>query len=157
MQRRRLLVALAGLSVVVAAVAVVLWPSRPNRITKENCDRIKEGMSRAEAESILGPPGDYSSGPLLRSDFVSLGDTAYSGVVSLTPSDLANLAPSKETSGSELLEPVEWKSDNGIACVYFRPTGQVREKHFSKASRISQTPVDALVWRLNRQWHRWFP
>jgi hypothetical protein len=57
MRRRKLLVALAWLAVVVAAGVVVLWP-RENRITQENCDRIKEGMSQAEVEAILGPSGD---------------------------------------------------------------------------------------------------
>jgi hypothetical protein len=63
MRRRTLLVALAGLPVVVAAGAVVLWPRTPSRITLENCNRIREGMSRAEVEAILGPPGDYRTGP----------------------------------------------------------------------------------------------
>jgi hypothetical protein len=54
MRRRKLLVALAGLAVVVAAGAVVLLRSRPNRITRENCDRTKEGMSRAVLAG-LGP------------------------------------------------------------------------------------------------------
>jgi hypothetical protein len=57
MRRRRLLVVLAGLAVVVAAGVVVLWP-RPDRVTRVNCDRIREGMSRAEVVGILGPPGD---------------------------------------------------------------------------------------------------
>jgi hypothetical protein len=79
-RRRKLLVALAGLAVVVAAVVVVLWP-RPDRITQENYDRIrvgglwgedwathdnrapvKKGMTRTEVEAILGPPGDYRTG-----------------------------------------------------------------------------------------------
>ena len=63
MRRRTLLVVLAGLTVVVAAGAVVLWPRTPSRITLENCNRIREGMSRAEVEAILGPPGDYRTGP----------------------------------------------------------------------------------------------
>src|SRR6516162_2477131 len=64
MRRRTLLVVLVGLAVVVAVGAVVLWPQPPSRITRENYDRIREGMSRAEAQAILGPPGDYTTGPL---------------------------------------------------------------------------------------------
>ena len=60
MRRRKLLVVLAGLAVVAAGV-VVLWP-RPDRITRENCDRIRPGMTRAEVEAILGPPDDYRTG-----------------------------------------------------------------------------------------------
>jgi hypothetical protein len=62
MRRRKLLVALAGLAVVVAAGAVVLWPRVP-RVTLENGNRILRGMSRAEVIAILGPPGDYTTGP----------------------------------------------------------------------------------------------
>ena len=37
----------------------MLWP-RPDRITRENYERIRVGMSSAEVEAILGgPPGDY--------------------------------------------------------------------------------------------------
>ena len=61
--RRRKLIALAGLAVLVAAGAFVLWP-RPDRITRANYDRIRMGMSRAEVEAILGPPGDYTTGPV---------------------------------------------------------------------------------------------
>jgi hypothetical protein len=61
--------ALAGLAVVVAVGVVVLWPrTEPNRITRENCYQIKEAMSRAEVEAILGPPGDYSTGDAKCSD-----------------------------------------------------------------------------------------
>src|SRR6516164_10518508 len=63
MRRRTLLVVLAGLAGLVAAVVVVLWPRPSLRITLENCKRIREGMSRAEVEAILGPPGDYRTGP----------------------------------------------------------------------------------------------
>jgi hypothetical protein len=50
-----------GLAVVVAVGVVVLWP-RADRITKENLGRIRLGMSAAEVEVVLGPPGDYRSG-----------------------------------------------------------------------------------------------
>jgi hypothetical protein len=62
MRRRTLLVALAGLAVVVAAGAVVLWPG-PDRITLENLHEIRMGLSLAEVEAILGPAGDYCTAP----------------------------------------------------------------------------------------------
>ena len=68
MRRRKLLVVLAGLAVLVAAGAVVLWPEPPSRITRENFDRVREGMTQAEVEAILGPPGDYRT---------RLGDTKF--------------------------------------------------------------------------------
>jgi len=58
MRRRTLLVALAGLAVVVAVGVVVLWP-RADRITEANFERIRVGMSRTDVEAILGPPGDF--------------------------------------------------------------------------------------------------
>jgi hypothetical protein len=52
MPRWKLLVALAGLAVVIAAGAVVLWP-RADRVTRENYDRIHEGMTPTEVGAIL--------------------------------------------------------------------------------------------------------
>jgi hypothetical protein len=137
MRRRTLLVALAGLAVVVAGGAVVLWP-RANRVTRENYDRIQIGMSRADVEAVLGPPGLYASGPLM------VGGTVYSD-------DVATVM------GGERMEEVDWTSDNAIVRVFFRLTGQVGDKCFTEASRMNQTPVDNLLWRARRQWHRWFP
>jgi hypothetical protein len=69
MRRRKLLVALAGLAVVGAAGAVVLW-RRSAHVTRASCDRIRVGMSRAEVEAILGgPPGDYRAGPTVGPEF----------------------------------------------------------------------------------------
>jgi hypothetical protein len=48
MRRRKLLVALAGLALVTAAAAVVLWPEHDLGFTAENCRRVREGMSRAD-------------------------------------------------------------------------------------------------------------
>jgi hypothetical protein len=53
MRRRKLLGAVAGLAVLVAVGVFALWP-RTERVTRENFDRIKEGMSRAEVEAIHG-------------------------------------------------------------------------------------------------------
>jgi hypothetical protein len=65
MRRRKLLVTLAGLAVVVAVGVFVPGPSpEPSLVTRENFDRIKGGMSRADVEAILGPPGDYRTGPV---------------------------------------------------------------------------------------------
>jgi hypothetical protein len=49
MRRRTLLLALAGLAVVVAAGAVQLRP-REDRVTRANYERIQIGMSRADVE-----------------------------------------------------------------------------------------------------------
>src|SRR5262249_54020078 len=87
MRRRTLLVTLAGLAVVVAAGAGVLWPRAESGITVENFRRIREGMTLAEAIAILGPPGDYStletaSPPILSEEdaYARLGDRTYESV-----------------------------------------------------------------------------
>jgi hypothetical protein len=41
---------------------MVMWPW-PGRIAKRNFTQSAEGMRRAEVEAILGPPGDYTTGP----------------------------------------------------------------------------------------------
>jgi hypothetical protein len=51
MRRRKLLVALAGLAVVVAAGVVVLCP-RPERITLENLHGIRMGLSLADGAGV---------------------------------------------------------------------------------------------------------
>ncbi len=60
------LLAVAGLALASVA-AFALWP-RPNRFTREDYDRIHKGMTRAEVEAILGPPGDYTT---LGTDYIT--------------------------------------------------------------------------------------
>jgi outer membrane protein assembly factor BamE (lipoprotein component of BamABCDE complex) len=52
---------LLAVLVVLAALAVglVCLPYR-SRVTRENCERIKEGMTEAEVRAILGKPWDDS-------------------------------------------------------------------------------------------------
>src|SRR6516162_706948 len=66
MRRRTLLVVLAGLAVVVAAgEVVVLWPEPTGDAMRVNFHRIATNSvsSQAELLSLLGPPGDYTTGP----------------------------------------------------------------------------------------------
>jgi hypothetical protein len=129
MRRRKLLVALAGLAVMVAAGAVVGWP-RANRVTWENYDRIREGMTRAEVEAILGPPGDYRTGPTI----------ALNGSV---------IAP----YGSR--HQGDWVGNEGFIGVVF-DSGVVEHKYFYRTVKREQSPLGNLLWRAERQWHRWF-
>lgn len=61
MQRRKLLVALAGLAAVIAA-GVWALPPRACQFSEYNRRLIKQGMSPAEVLAILGPPADYRTG-----------------------------------------------------------------------------------------------
>jgi hypothetical protein len=138
MRRRRLrwVLALAGLGVVIVAGAVVLWPHPPSRITRENFDRIKVGMSRPEVEAILGPPGDYRMGPTLY----------FLDVIS-----------PKGSLPFLIHNPADrWESEIGAIDVFFGPTG-VTASVYAHGVKVGRSAFDDLLWRLKRQWHRWFP
>jgi hypothetical protein len=139
MRKRKLLVALAGMAVMIVAGLVVLWPTQPNRITQENCDRIKKGMSRAEVETILGPPGDYRTGP-------GQGVLAWDPILDGT------------TRHNECTNRSNWAGDTGWVSVDFENgDGTVWASEFIESKRIAQHPLENLLWRAKRQWHRWFP
>jgi hypothetical protein len=150
MRRRTLLVVLVGLAVVIAAGAVVVWP-QPSRITKENCDRIHTEMTRAEVEAILGPPGDYRTG---------LGETAYGDDWSADPiADPPGTVWTwqKTPVGSPFhQECAAWLSDSYAICVSIDDTGQVLWAT-GQLRRTRSNPLQNLLWRAKRQWHRWFP
>jgi len=154
MRRRTLLVALAGLAVVVAVGVVVLWP-RADRITRENFERIREGMSRAEVEAILGPPGDYRTGH---------GETGFDGseVTGWTPDPRFGLDDALAWSkfpGQSPEDPrrwANWLSDSFLVLIVIDESRQVIHKQIDPRRR-TQGPLDNLLWRLKRQWHRWFP
>jgi hypothetical protein len=157
MRRPKLLVVLAVLAVIVAAGVVVLWPqTEPNRITSENCDRIKEGMSRAEVEAILGPPGDYrtSLGETMLVDGAWRGDWADYGPV------VATWVPILDSQGRPSLPKTSagiWKCDSiEILVMTADDSGRVLGAS-TVPRRRTGSPLDNLRWRLKRQWHRWFP
>jgi hypothetical protein len=156
---------LVGLAVV---VVVVLWP-RTQWISQENFDRITEGMSRAEVEAILGgPPGDYRT---------------VRTVTELCPrSSEIDAEASKADRNRTLAEgevEADWYGNQGIVRVWFtsgvtawgrtavpargQPAISASEppdlpfKSFDRTIAFKQDPLDNLLWRAKRQWHRWFP
>jgi hypothetical protein len=131
MRRRKLLVALAGLAVVVAAWAIVLWPRAmpTSLVTKENCARIQLGMRRAEVEVILGPAGDYSTDPRWASDWP---------------------APGRPDSA-------RWLSDRGAIYVCFDASGGVTKANYWDNLALPPSPLRDLLVPVERQWRRWFP
>jgi hypothetical protein len=140
MRRRTLLVALAGLAVLLSVGAVLVWPPA-DRITEANFLRIKEGMTRAEVEAILGPVGDYSTGPLV---FDGHRQSLYVPI-------------SHNVFGDELQEEFLWRGDCLEIIVHFNSSGRVWRTHPRVVARVKQTAFENLVWRAKRQWHRWFP
>jgi hypothetical protein len=53
-----------GTSLVFLFPAMLLHCRPGSPINRENFQKIKRGMTEKEVKDILGPPGDYSSGPL---------------------------------------------------------------------------------------------
>ena len=137
-KRWRWLLALAGLVVLVAG-ASVLWP-RADRITQENFDRINDGMSQAEVEAILGPPGDFRTLPP-------------------APVDATHQLPIDTTDPTdESIHEVRWFGDKGWIVVGFTNNDQVTSvASFDAASEIPNGHLDNLLWQAKRQWRRWFP
>jgi hypothetical protein len=132
MRRWRPHVALAGLAVL-AVGALVLWPRAPSRVTRENFRRIQPGMTLSEVESVLGPEGDYRTGP----------PVAESGP------DVELWRPT--------CTPHCWAGDEGILVVVIDETGHTEEAFVWPTERKAQGFADTLLWRAKRQWHRWFP
>ena len=149
MRSRTLLVALAGLAVVVAAGAVVLWP-REDRLTLENYQSIEYGMSRDQVLAILGPPGDHRTGPTyLPMPNQPLSDTTCNW-----------LAIESMHQGypwwSPEREDLFWNGDECDIWVCVGSKG-VKAMDYTSMEKVAQSPLDTLLWRLKRQWHRWFP
>jgi hypothetical protein len=144
MRRRTLLLALAGLAVVVAAGVVVLWP-RPepaSRITVENFRRIREGMTRAEVEAILGMPQAISDGSK------ALASRGYNPHGSEW-----RIAQSSRDKASESV--CDWyEDDHGIRVTFGASLRATSGEWFPPAP---QDPIERLLWRVELQWHRWFP
>jgi hypothetical protein len=160
--RKRLKLLTVAVVLLAAGTTFVLWP-RPDRITAANCARIREGMSRAEVEAILGgPPGDYRT-VLTEPD----GDEPFYTVVRAPP-DLDALGRQHDAlqrmTEEERLEwkrinqpsPDRWQGDTANIYVTFWPEGAVCPT-FSPLRKIEQSRLDNLVWRVKRQWQKWFP
>jgi hypothetical protein len=147
MRKRTLLLVLAGLAVL-AVGAVAAWP-REDRITRENCERITEGMTFAEVEAILGPPGDYRAGPTQPDD-----------------------PPPFPWFGSGVMPelPRAWRGDHGVIYVHPKGDGDPAIEGYEPADpekasfasyfevrRVDHGPLGNLIWRAKRQWRKWFP
>jgi hypothetical protein len=126
--RNRVDAVVLGLLVLGIAALLVAWP-QPDRVTQENFDRISDGMGRAEVEAILGPPGDYTTGP-------------------------SQCLPAFKQLG---LPPVvlDWFADTAWVSIGFDDSGGVVLKRYYPLKRAEQGPLDSLLWRAKRQWRRW--
>ncbi len=155
--RKRRRWALSGLAIALVALAAYCLSHGPERITRENYKRIREGMTRAEVEAILGPPGDYRSG---------LGELLLEGshnsiwAEDEPPVPDSILDQDSEPNGKawdSLSIYYRWFSDNAEVDLRFDDDGRVAGHSFYHRRRTYQPPLDNYVWRVKRQWRRWFP
>jgi hypothetical protein len=132
---RRLLVLLAvslAVLAVVAARPILLPPTNP-RITEANFERIERGMTLANVEALLGPPGDYRTGPTQPSPRILSGRSwgpwwTYEGV-----------------------SQQHWEGDGARITVWLDPDGRVLE---SLAFPMEPEPVGLLA-LLRWRWDHW--
>jgi hypothetical protein len=133
--RKRLLilagVALAAAVIVAGALEFHAYRQKLARgrlIDQEHCDRIKDGMSRAEVEDILGgPPGDFTT----------------EAVVYFLP---------LRRFGCDGVWVASWNGNSGRVLVQFDGQGAVRQREFQGVS-YRPAPPPSLVARL-RAWLR---
>jgi hypothetical protein len=124
--RRRIDALVVGL-LVLGIAALLAWP-QPDRVTQENFDRIRPAMTRAEVEAILGPPGDYTTGPVTNSALKQyLGHGTW----------------------------LDWQTDTAWVTIVLDEPGGVAQTRFVKWARLEQGPLDNLLWRAKRQLNRW--
>jgi hypothetical protein len=125
---RKLLIALLAVALVLCGASLALVAPRHCSVNRAACDRIKEGMTRAEVEQILGgPPGDYRTrpGPAVPSTFVS--------------------APARLFYCHE-----EWRGDGVALWVNFDDRGRVAGLGGWSVASESPGPIAIARWRLNR-------
>jgi hypothetical protein len=126
----------AGLAVALVLVGLVLplvvpWHCPVNRV---NSERIKEGMTQAEVETILGgPPGDYRTLPRKALFFMDV------------------------TSWPPGLSVEMWVGDTGDVLVGFTAEGLVARVEFNEDNIGNLTSVAVARWRLEQLKERWFP
>jgi hypothetical protein len=126
------------LALIVSAYAVCLIyfaEAGGSHITRENYHRIKIGMTLNEVRSILGPPGDYSTGQTV------------SAVKDLDGHDIEAVpdAPDGEVRC--------WTSDTSRILVETDTSIGVTSKAYFKLCKSEQGPLAAFQWRLKRWWH----
>jgi hypothetical protein len=122
---------------VLLAVAAkpILMPAGNPRLTKENYGRLEPGMSQEDVEALLGPPGDFRTGPTVCEFMISLDYLKAAGLWGKNP---------------ELSEQ-HWDGDEAEITVFFDTDGRVVRSHLFPMGPKSVGLFDLLRWR----WDRW--
>jgi hypothetical protein len=142
MRKRLLILASFALAAAVTVPAALLHHAyrqklaRGRLIDAEHCGRIKEGMSQAEVEAILGgPPGDFTTGAVVYSP---LGAVIYSPLFA-------------DLSSSHVREEV-WDGNEGEILVCFDKQGAVWFSLYQTGTMVPLSFVDRLRAWLRRVW-----
>ncbi len=139
----------------VAFAAFVLWP-RPDRVTRENFNLLRVGMSRAEVEAILGPSGDYRTGPpsCVSGSCGLIWDSSYpyNSFPTLDDWDIAATDVEEQGGSSE-----EWESNVASVRVVYHQSGSMVAASYLPIFVREGPFLDNVLWRVKRQWRRWFP
>jgi hypothetical protein len=98
-------------------------------------------MTHADVEAILGPPGNYQTGPF-----------AYGPEVHLSECLLPRGEAIRSTADRQCWVGVSTGID-----IIFDDSGQAVFKGRDTFVRLEQSPLGNLRWRAERQWRRWFP
>jgi hypothetical protein len=168
MRKRKWLVVLTGLLAVLTAGSLVLWP-RADRITQENLDRIREGMSRARVESILGgPPGDYRT-VRTRAEAEGASDrTLRADQLYALSSEIVYVEDSRVRRvwiGNEGFIAIYFESEVVAEPLVIKPTGlvsrreplQMPSKYYVPTTKMDQGPLESLLWRAKCLWQKCVP
>jgi hypothetical protein len=135
MLKWKLLGALTVLTVGSVVSAVVLCEGTP-RATEENFDRIRDGMTRAEVEAILGPPGDYHTEPV-----------PFPG-----PCGFRLISIVKEMENKSC-----WKTDACYGSVTYGDAGRVENADYMASRWANESRFHSFRRLVERQWRKWFP
>jgi HAMP domain-containing protein len=148
MPTRKLFRIAVGLSLILlACAAFTAWTrsSGPPRRTTENARRIRAGMSRADVEAILGPPGDYSTGETHSCE----PDGDWQGEITVLESSALH---DVRGAWSETREDDRIQID-----VAGDPEGKVDLVWVRPLRPVDHGLLGNLLWRAKRQWRKWFP
>jgi hypothetical protein len=136
--------AVAGLALVAVVAAMIahspqplLDPQATYERRRELMDRLGAGMTRADVEAVLGPPGDYRTAPY--------ADTFDGG---RSPADISWSPPSRTQY---------WEWDSAVVDVTYSEDGIIKSGGCRSYQIRQQAPLDNLLWRAKRQLRKWFP
>jgi hypothetical protein len=147
--RQKLLVVLLAELAVVLAGAVGMSP-RTEKVSWDNYDRVRKAVMKAwpaapgspprwyfdttreKVEAALGPPGDYRTGPT---------------------ANVAQYAPAAVQGCTTF----KWQGDRITIYIQMTKGGEVFDMQATPAFPVDNNPVESVLWRAKRQWHRWFP